>query len=106
MPGPDSSEWIEYSAWIRSLWGRGPLRSRHFHKIPVRVSKMNAVAGAQLTLQLLTILKKYQKQNHVEGSWGNIFPISWVSSKVRLVKSLSSAASPQFCPALSFTDLD
>ena len=102
MPGPDSSEWIEYSAWIRSLWGRGPLRSRHFHKIPVRVSKMNAVAGAQLTLQLLTILKKYQKQNHVEGSWGNIFPISWVSSKVRLVKIIIVSSVATILPSALF----
>ena len=31
-----------------------------FSRTPVRVSKMNAVARAQLTFQMLTLLQKYQ----------------------------------------------
>ena len=32
-----------------------------FTRTPVRVSKMNAVARAQLTFQILTLLEKYNK---------------------------------------------
>ena len=33
--------------------------SKTFTRLPVRVSKMNAFARAQLTFQMLTLLQKY-----------------------------------------------
>ena len=71
---------LEYSALIRRLGVRVPLRSRHFlskifdtfARTPVRVSKMNAVARAQLTFQMLTLLQKYlYHQSQYSTTWGS-----------------------------------
>ena len=41
-----------------------------FTRTPVRVSKMNAVARAQLTFQMLTLLKKYlYRQSQCSKTW-------------------------------------
>ena len=65
MSGPDYSN-LEYSAWFRRL-GVSPSgldilglkKVDIFTRTSVSVSKMNAVAHAQLTLQMLTLLQKY-----------------------------------------------
>ena len=58
-------KWLEHSAWIRRLgvwvrWGSRHFLSQNFDTFTttsVRVSKMNVVARAQLTFQMLTLLK-------------------------------------------------
>ena len=46
--------------------------SKTFTRTSVRVSKMNAVARAQLTLQMLTLLKKYlYHQSYCSKTWDN-----------------------------------
>ena len=58
---------LEHSVWILGLGfeppsGRDifcPKNFDTFTRTPVRVSKMNAVAHAQLTYQMLTLLQKY-----------------------------------------------
>ena len=68
MSGPDSligySIRHESEGWgFESLSGRDIFCLKNFDtfiRTPVRVSKMNVAARAQLTYQMLTLLKKYQ----------------------------------------------
>ena len=67
MSGPDSSNGQsirhESEVWgFKSLSGRDIFCLKNFDtftRTSVRVSKMNAVARAQLTVQMLTLLKRY-----------------------------------------------
>ena len=67
MSGPDSSNGLsirhESEGWgFNSLSGRDIFCLKKFDtfsRTPVHVSKINAVARAQLTFQMLTLLQKY-----------------------------------------------
>ena len=61
------AQWVRAFAMNPKVGGSNPPQvetfsvSDTFTRTPVRVSKMNAVARAQLTFQMLTLLKKYTK---------------------------------------------
>ena len=69
MSIPDGSNWWSIRHESEGWWFESPLRSKHFlsqnfgtfTRTSVRVSKMNAVARAELTCIMLTSFKEYPK---------------------------------------------
>ena len=110
ISGPDSS--IEHSAWIRRLGVPVPLRSRHFlsqnfdtfPRTPVCVSKMNAVALAQVTFQMLTLLQKYIYIHTAEFLLFNVYQYS-IMINLLLVLICSSNSPVKFTDIYFYTAL-
>ena len=102
MSGPDSSNGLEHSAWIRSVGVRDIFCLKTLalsqKRTSVRMSKMNAVARAQSTFRVLTVLQKYlYRQSQYSITWDSkcLAPIAQMVRTFGMNLKVAGFESPQ-----------